>query len=192
MSFFEKLTSAGKDMAKKTKDLADIAKLNMQISSEEDKIKNKYIEIDKLYYELFSSSPDEKFAEFCASITESKNKIDDLKKQILEIKGVKKCSNCGAEIDFSAAFCSACGNKVINDENTTTDNAAENNETSENTESDQTNTCSESVEVAETSNISANVDDPQNVESEVSLCPSCNNTVSADNAFCTSCGTKLK
>ncbi|MEN2775465.1 zinc ribbon domain-containing protein [Acetivibrio clariflavus] len=189
MSFFEKLTSAGKDMAKKTKELADITKLNMQISSEEDKIKNKYLEIGKLYYELFSSNPDEKFAEFCAAITESKNKIALLKDQILEIKGAKKCSYCGAEIAKSAVFCSACGNKVANDENTTSDNTEESSETGENTESSQNNN---GFEVVVNNYPSENTNDPQQVDSTPTLCPSCNNAVPSDSKFCPDCGNKLE
>lgn len=120
MAFFEKfgekLTNAGKDVAKKTKELADVTKLNMQINSEEDNIKNKYTEIGKLYYKLFSESPDENFAQLCSSIAESANKINSFKEQIQAIKGVKKCSSCGAEMDESAQFCSVCGNKIIIEE----------------------------------------------------------------------------
>jgi ribosomal protein L40E len=122
MAFFEKfgekLTNAGKDVAKKTKELADITRLNMQISSEEDNIKNKYIEIGKLYYKLFSESPDERFTQLFNSIAESKNKINFFKEQIQAIKGIKICSNCGAEIESSAKFCSACGYKSVVEENT--------------------------------------------------------------------------
>ena len=170
MSFFNRLTNAGKDMAKKTKELADITKLNLQISSEEDNIKNKYIEIGKLYYELFSSNPDEKFAELCSSITESMNKISALKEQILEIKGVKKCPKCGAEIAFSAVFCSACGTKIENDNDTTVENDTtagntednENNgKTDENTENTQSDVKVESTEAVETNdeNADASIDE---------------------------------
>lgn len=181
MSFFDKLTNAGKDMAKKTKELADITKLNMQISSEEDNIKNKYKEIGKLYYELYSSNPDEKFLEFCTAITESMGKISDLRNQINEIKGVKKCSNCGAEIASAAVFCSACGNKAVSEESTTAESSEEGNKAEESTDN------SEVVE-----NCDANADSSQNIDSSSSLCPACNNPIAANEVFCSSCGTKLE
>lgn len=172
MAFFEKigekLTNAGKDVAKKTKELADIAKLNMQISNEEDNIKNKYFEIGKLYYESFSSSPDEKFVEFCSSISESKNKIDTLKDQIQEVKGVKKCSKCGAEIAYTATFCSSCGTPNASAEAAQTD------------KEDANGDIKKKVDVAEVS------------ENTTSTCPVCSNTVAADAAFCPECGNKLK
>ncbi|AEV70482.1 zinc ribbon domain-containing protein [Acetivibrio clariflavus] len=189
MSFFEKLTSAGRDMAKKTKELADITKLNMQISSEEDKIKNNYIEIGKLYYELFSSNPDEKFAEFCSAITESRNKIEALKDQILEIKCVKKCCHCGAEITKSAVFCSACGKKVENDENITSANTEASGETDKNTEFSQND---KNFEAVENNNLSENTNEPQKAESTPRMCPSCNNAVPSDAKFCNNCGIKLE
>ncbi|HHW47940.1 MAG TPA: zinc ribbon domain-containing protein [Clostridiaceae bacterium] len=113
MSFFnkisDKLSSTGKDVAKKTKDLAEIAKLNMRINSEENNIKNLYNKIGELYYELFHDCPHEKLAPLCASVTESKKKISDYQNQIQAIKAVKKCVNCGAEIYDSAIYCSNCG-----------------------------------------------------------------------------------
>lgn len=148
MAFFEKfgekLTNAGKDVAKKTKELADVTKLNMQISSEEDNIKNKYSEIGKLYYKLFSESPDERFTQLFSSITESAGKINSFKEQIQAIKGMKKCSSCGAEIDDSAQFCSVCGNKSIVEEKPAVEEPAQDN--SEGAENASHQACPESDE----------------------------------------------
>lgn len=116
MAFFdklgEKITNTSKDVARKTKDLTEIAKLNMSISSEEDKIKNKYQEIGKLYYELFNNAPDENFQAFCDDITVSLGIISSSKRQVLSIKGVKICTNCGAEVPLATSFCGSCGSKV--------------------------------------------------------------------------------
>ena len=116
MAFFEKLgekiSSTSKDVAKKTKDLADITRINMQISGEEDNIKDLYNQIGKKYYELYPNSNGAEFETLCNSVTESLAKIDTYKEQIQSIKGVKKCSNCGAEIDDNSVFCGICGNKT--------------------------------------------------------------------------------
>ncbi|OPZ88720.1 MAG: Double zinc ribbon [Firmicutes bacterium ADurb.Bin419] len=166
MAFFEKfgekISSAGKDMAKKTKELADVTKLNMQIGSEEDNIKNNYIEIGKLYYGLFSSSPDERLASLCSSITESLNKINTYKEQIQTIKGIKKCPNCGSEIADSAVFCSVCGNKTSSEEEIAPEEA--------------------NAETKEEAPV---------VEETPSLCPACNEPIDKNAAFCSKCGQKL-
>lgn len=168
MAFFEKfgekLSSAGKDVAKKTKELADVTKLNMQIGGEEDNIKNQYIEIGKLYYGLFSSSPDERLASLCSSVTESLNKISTYKEQIQAIKGVKKCEKCGAEISDSSAFCSVCGNKASTAEEKEPEEA-------------KVETKEEAVAVE---------------DSPAPVCPNCNEPVDKDASFCPKCGQKVK
>ena len=40
------------------------------------------------------------------------NKIKQLQQQIIDIKGIVKCANCGAEVDKSAAFCASCGTAI--------------------------------------------------------------------------------
>ncbi|WP_010681133.1 zinc ribbon domain-containing protein [Acetivibrio cellulolyticus] len=184
MAFFEefgkKLTNAGKDVAKKTKDLADVTKLNMQINSEEDNIRNKYNEIGKLYYGLFSSSEDERFAPLCSSITESLNKINSFNEQIQAIKGIKKCSQCGTELSDSAQFCSVCGNKIVHEEDTKT---AEDTETEGYT---KTEGDSKTEEVAQ------NSEDVAAEETSAPVCPGCNETVDSNSAFCSKCGEELK
>lgn len=194
MAFFEKfgekLTNAGKDVAKKTKELADVTKLNMQIGNEEDNIKSKYLEIGKLYYELFSSSPDEKFTELCSSIAESENKINTYKDQIQEIKGVKKCSKCGAEIASSAVFCSICGNKTAEP-----DKASESSEVVENSECVQNNEAVESTEIIANNEVSENSEDTEVsdiINSTTSVCTTCNKTVTDSSMFCPNCGNKVK
>ncbi|MGF7048414.1 RNA polymerase subunit RPABC4/transcription elongation factor Spt4 [Paenibacillus sp. DS2015] len=116
MSFFgklgDKITSTSKDVAKKTKDLTGIAKINIQISSEEDKIKNSYHELGKLYYERFHGAPDEDFQLLCDEVTASLQVIESSRLQIRSIKGVKICSNCGAENPLDTSFCGSCGTKV--------------------------------------------------------------------------------
>ena len=49
-SLYEKATEAAQYAAKKTKKLAEIAKANLSIYAEEDKIKKAQLELGKLYY----------------------------------------------------------------------------------------------------------------------------------------------
>lgn len=129
MDFFEKIgekiTSTSKDVAKKTKELADISKINTQISSEEDSIKYKYNQIGKLYYETFGENPDEVFAPMCQSIIESQKKISEYRYQIQVIKGVKRCSGCGGDAPNDSIFCPVCGNKMTLEEDVIIDPVVE-------------------------------------------------------------------
>ena len=105
----KKITNAGQSAITKTKNMADISKLNGQVSGEENKIRGLYAQIGKLYFELYPDTPDERLAPLCASIRESLLVIESCNEQITEIKGIKRCPQCGAEIASAAAFCSVCG-----------------------------------------------------------------------------------
>lgn len=119
MAFFndlgKKLSSAGQATMQKTKEMADIAKLNASIYEEEKKIKTNYSEIGKLYVSLHSEDCEENFASMIAAIRASEEAIVDLKKQIQDVKGVKRCEKCGAEVAVNAAFCNSCGAEMPKD-----------------------------------------------------------------------------
>ena len=101
MSFFDdlgkKLSQAGQTAVQKTKEMADIAKLNSAISDEEKRIDDNYLQIGKLYVSLHDAEH------------EAEGKIKGYRQQIKDIKGIVKCEKCGAEVSKDAAFCSACG-----------------------------------------------------------------------------------
>lgn len=113
MGFFDdfgkKISSAGQEAIAKTKELADVAKINSGISDEENKIKVAYSEIGKKYFENHSEDSEEDYEAQVAVIKEAMEKIKAYEQQIVEIKGVVKCPNCGAENTKTAAFCATCG-----------------------------------------------------------------------------------
>lgn len=113
MSFFDdlekKINKAGKTAVQKTKEMANVAKLNSTISDEEKRIDDNYLQIGKLYVSLHDAEHEADFDAFIAAIHESEGKIKEFKQQIKDIKGIVKCEKCGAEVSKDAAFCSACG-----------------------------------------------------------------------------------
>ena len=122
MEFFEKLgdtiVNVGKDVTQKAKDVSGIAKLKLDIKSKEDFIKEQYIELGKIYYEMHKDEPTEEQAHF-GQIKEALEEIERMKLQILELKGARKCPDCGAEAADTAEYCSVCGAKltVVMEEN---------------------------------------------------------------------------
>ena len=83
MDFFEKLgdtiTTKGKEVTGKAKDLAEIANLKGQIGT---------CEVGRLYYENHGQEPDEDFDEFCRAISNAKAGIEDLEEKIKQVKGI--------------------------------------------------------------------------------------------------------
>jgi rRNA maturation endonuclease Nob1 len=113
MAFLDKLgdtlVSAGKDVGQKAKDLSDTAKLTMDIRSKEDQVQKYYTQLGKQYYEAHS---DDESDEQIAQIKETLAVIEDMKKELLDLKGAKVCPACGREIDAEDAYCKSCGAKL--------------------------------------------------------------------------------
>lgn len=116
MAFFEqfgkKITDAGQGVAKQTKNLADVARLNSAIAEEEKKISKMYANLGELYYNAHCKDAQAEGMELIEQINDLFAQIDRQREEIKQIKGVTKCPNCGADIPAEAAFCNACGAKV--------------------------------------------------------------------------------
>lgn len=110
--FGKKISQASQSTLQNTRDMADVAKINMQISDEEKKINDVYLQIGKLYMELHASDSEEAFKEMVQTITDARSKIKEYEVQIQVLNGVVRCEKCGAEVSKEAAFCPACGMKM--------------------------------------------------------------------------------
>lgn len=92
MDFFEKveetITTKGQAAVDKAKELAEIARLKSQIGTCEEVLKKNYMEIGRIYYENFGNCPEALFEKQCRSVKNAQNGINELEKQIKEIKGI--------------------------------------------------------------------------------------------------------
>lgn len=90
MAFFDELRDKTMDLAQagvaKSKQLMEIAKLNLANTSEEDAIKKAYIEIGKLYYAERGMAPEAAYVALCEKITSSKINIEENRAKINELK----------------------------------------------------------------------------------------------------------
>ena len=112
----ETLTDTGKGVMQKAKDVAEVSKIHNQISVEESRINAAYLSIGKRFYEENAGEVMEAYIQDFSVITESKAKIQSLKEQLKQLKGMYKCPQCGAEVPANSAFCSSCGAKLIVEE----------------------------------------------------------------------------
>lgn len=116
MAFFEdigkKVSQTGQGAIKKTKVLAETARLNAQIAVEKRTVAGLFAQIGERYYELYGVSPDEKLTELVSAVNEAKIKIRDLEDQIKALRGPEVCESCGAALSTGALFCAVCGARV--------------------------------------------------------------------------------
>lgn len=114
MAFFESmketLTTAGRDVSQKAKEVSGVAKLKLDIKSKEEALNKEYISLGKRYYEMHKEG--EVADVEIANISTLLNEIADLKDEILRTQGACTCPECGATLPSGTAFCSKCGAKV--------------------------------------------------------------------------------
>lgn len=116
MAFFDDLgkvlAETGQTVVNKTKDLTELTRLSARVTDLQRKNDQLYKTIGKLYMEHYGDSPEDAFKGAVSSIKENQKKIAGYKEDIKQLKGIKKCSSCGADVSGSSQFCSKCGAKV--------------------------------------------------------------------------------
>lgn len=112
MAFLDDIGKAFSNAGQKTRDMADIAKINSLISEEEKKINNLYTLIGKTYVQLHPLDYDEDLSAYFQAYRESEKQIADLNARLRQLKNIINCPGCGGEINSDAAFCSKCGYRM--------------------------------------------------------------------------------
>lgn len=118
MAFLDNLTKkvgdAAKTAAKKSGELVETTKVNMAISSEEDKIKVIYAEMGKYIYSKYKGGEniDPNLIQNCQLIDGVEENIVALKEKLMQIKNAKVCPNCGQQVELSTVFCPKCGSNL--------------------------------------------------------------------------------
>lgn len=116
MDFFNKLGKKASETYQATKEkatnISDELKLKGKISEQKEKIEKLYREIGETVYNEIKDGKDvsrEAIVEKSDEISKAKDEISKLEADILAVKKIKKCANCGTELDINAEFCSKCG-----------------------------------------------------------------------------------
>lgn len=196
MAFFnnisKKVSEAGQTTIQKAKELSDITRYNSMISEEEKKVNNTYYQIGKLYVSMYANEASGEFVGMIANIAESEGKIAEYRKLIQEIKGIRRCTNCGSEVAKDALYCNSCGTAMPKPE------------TTDNSEYIKCAGCGSMVKkgmrfcttcgrtTGAVSMAQANGQDEMVAEQVLTRnCANCGAELTADMAFCSECGTKV-
>lgn len=110
------LSETGKAVSEKTKAVGESAKLNGRILSCDNTVRNSYYTLGEYYYKKCKDNPDEEIAETVKEITAALDSIEEMKAQLLSLKGAVKCAECGAECPIDSSFCGKCGAKLVKPE----------------------------------------------------------------------------
>lgn len=221
MTFFDEFSrKASKVAAKtvhKTQEMAETARLNVQISELHKKVMELYTKLGKEYFSLHAYDYEETLAEIVNNILDTLNEIDELKTSVQNIQKQRICPNCGTQISLGAAFCSSCGYKISvageNNEYVFCENCGEqikkemkyctacgspmrtktnNNEKSQKIEYEN-NVDFNSEKLADSFNINDTEMEKDIIAEKIicKVCPNCGAQMENDMVFCTECGTKI-
>ncbi len=198
MGFFDdlsrKVSDAGQTAVQKTKEMSDIARINSLVSQNETKINNLYTQIGKLYVEKYGVDGAESFTELVNGIKEAEKQNEDYKKQVQDIKGVRRCPSCGAEVPKDAAFCSSCGSVMPKIEEVIPEDMIKCGKCGALVKKGMKfcTSCGQPIQMPEPDSVEETTESDQIVvDPAVKKCPNCGVEMELDADFCSECGTKL-
>lgn len=90
----------------------EVRQLNGKVNEAQKQIRNLYSEMGKKLYEHYKEEALVGFEAEIHAISDKFVRIEELKEQIRQVKGVVLCPCCHMEVSAAERFCSNCGNKM--------------------------------------------------------------------------------
>ncbi len=96
-----------------SKTSSETGNLKRKIAYEKERIDELYMEIGKKFYENQTGDHESEVA-LCADIDDRRRRIASMQGDLLELKGMRSCPNCGAKYDekYTFPFCGRCGSPL--------------------------------------------------------------------------------
>ena len=108
----KRLSDAGQGVAKHTKNFTEVTRLNGAIAEQERQAAALLRELGQACYDRHQNDPDYEYAAQIEGIRAAYAQIAQYQAQIRQIKGIRICPECGAEVGPDSAFCGGCGGKM--------------------------------------------------------------------------------
>lgn len=110
----KRLSEVAKSAGKMTRDVAETTRINLQINTRQEEIEKCYVQLGKAYYarQTAGGGSTEAMDALCGQISEMIAECEDLQKQVDDLKGQRRCPNCGSIQSATSSFCSDCGERL--------------------------------------------------------------------------------
>lgn len=161
-----------KSATKTSGKIIEEGKLKLLIMDNESAMKEIYQSIGKEYCETYFKGEllnNDKFQNEFDELKRMKLENNQAQERLLELKSVRKCTNCDKEIDLNSTFCHYCGTKQPDYVPTKQDNEEEN--------------------IADVKIEAESVEEV--IVSEIQ-CKNCNANIKSSDDFCPNCGAKIE
>jgi len=111
MSFFDKVKETANSAVQSTGEMLEVAKLNLDVRSAEDKINALFAKMGKLVFATYEDGKmkDPEMIELCEKVKTAYVNVEELRRKILELRNKKMCVQCKAELNDTDPFCNKCG-----------------------------------------------------------------------------------
>lgn len=121
MGIFNKVGETINTTADMAKNMSETGNIKRRLQYEEERIEEIFSDIGRKYFEDPVAHKVE-IDGMCDDIKTRKRRISRIKLELNQIKGIKICEKCGAQVDEKYTFCGVCGaklpdyNDLLNDE----------------------------------------------------------------------------
>ena len=109
----EKLNKMTQTAISKSKEMAEITRLNVEINTFNQNLKEIATQVGEYVLENGLLSEDETVKGLLEQVVALKANIEADQKKLLEAKNISICSKCGAEVSRNSKFCDKCGNEMV-------------------------------------------------------------------------------
>lgn len=110
----KRLSDMGKEVVRKTQNMAESANINSQLNGCNDKLNECFRQLGKSFYERNAQNPLPEYRAIFKNIAELNRTVSELKSCIDELNGIHVCSNCGCSVTGDSMFCPKCGYSIEN------------------------------------------------------------------------------
>jgi len=105
----KKISKTGQQALGKTKNFAEVSRLNIKLSEEEQQLEDLYANLGRLFYKVNKNNPDLIYREMFGAIEGSIQNVAYLQRLINDLKGQRPCPECGEACIEGASYCVRCG-----------------------------------------------------------------------------------
>lgn len=109
----EKLNKMTQSAITKSKEMAEVTRLNMEISTLKQNLKELYANVGEYVLTNGIASEDAAIAEYVTQMITIKQNIEANEEKVKEVRNINICPNCGAEVSRTSKFCDKCGTEMV-------------------------------------------------------------------------------
>lgn len=109
----QKLSKMTQSAITKSKEMAEVTRLNMEINTLEQNMKDIHMKIGEYVAENELLGEDETIRKYLEEIKKAKEELEKNQEKIKEVRNINICSNCGAEVARTSKFCDMCGTEIM-------------------------------------------------------------------------------